>query len=464
MNTKKRIISIVMAATCISALATFSISAEPTNDFSTFFSSSDGDVLLTEDEMIAANAEDTTDADDYNEINDIYETRATTATLPTSASNAATIGGGNMPYSVGTYNLKAGSAGYVKYTPTVNINCSVYTTGSTDTYLEIYDNVSCTSPISSNNNSGHGNNAKIYRSFKAGTTYYIKVKGATTSTSGNYTLVFHRGMPTSRSEKKSMFSTYNSDTYIKHNNCYTYALGYYKHPTTGKLFSIGGSNPGGLSGNPAYFLDLKDRDTAKAAIEEALTKDCEFIGGDWAEIEGKTQPRQGYFKVALVLAPGRDYHWYRQLPSGQWGHKPGITEAGNKDYSDKTIYYPDKCDRDATKIDPFAANYTEFLGWYELKLPEPVDTTADFNNFENEKIYPTNYELTMTDIDSLYSGMSYESAMEILGEPHDYYGSGMVGSVYQLNDGTKIIVYFRLGVIDAVTNYPTAGESTVIIK
>lgn len=464
MKAKKKVLSIVMAATCISTLATFNISAEPTDYFSTFSTSADyDDVPPTEVEMNDID-DDNAATDVYYDGSGIYETMAVTATLPTSPSSATTISGGSTPYFFGTYNLKAGSAGYVKYTPTVSINCSVYTTGSTDTYLEIYDNVSCTSPIYSNNNSGHGNNAKIYRYLTAGTTYYIKVKGASTTASGTYTLVFHRGVPTSRSEKSDMFSTFNSDTYKEYTNCYTYAMGYYYHPTTGKKFGYKGCNPGGFSGNPTSFSDLANATTAKAAIEAALTADCNLIGGDWAEISATAQPRQGYYKVALVLDPGSDYHWYRQLPNGQWGHKPGASEARNKDYNNKIIYRPDQCERDTSVMYPNSHyNYTDFLGWYEIKVTAPVPPVSTYTVEEDKKEYPINLELTMDNINTLYAGMSYESAMDILGEPHDYVGSGMIGDVYRLKDGTKIVVYYRLGVIDAITYYPEAGQRSVII-
>ena len=39
----------------------------------------------------------------------------------------------------------------------------------------------------------------------------------------------------------------------------------------------------------------------------------------------------GYYKVALVIAPNRDYHWYRQNYDGTWSHKPGGTAVTNLD-------------------------------------------------------------------------------------------------------------------------------------
>lgn len=41
-------------------------------------------------------------------------------------------------------------------------------------------------------------------------------------------------------------------------------------------------------------------------------------------------PAEGHL-VALVMAPGYDYHWYRKGRNGYWTHKPGGTPATNVD-------------------------------------------------------------------------------------------------------------------------------------
>lgn len=240
-------------------------------------------------------------------------------------------------------------------------------------------------------------------------------------------------MPTSRSEKEDMFTTYNSSTYKSYNNCYTYALGYYVNPVTGSKFRWNGQNPGEMSGNAISMEDLVDADTAKAAIETALTADCNYFGGDWAEITSSAQPRAGYYKVALVLDPEDDYHWYRQLPNGQWGHKPGTTTAKNTDCSNYIIYYPNSCDRDGSGDG--APNYTEFLGWYEIKTPTSATATAssDVQDGTLEVTYPVKYNLTMDMIKELTRATSYEVAMTILGDAHRYYGSGTTGEPIDTN-------------------------------
>ena len=59
--------------------------------------------------------------------------------------------------------------------------------------------------------------------------------------------------------------------------------------------------------------------------------------------------------VALVMAPGYDYHWYRLDNNGMWSHKPGGWLATNRDASGNLISDPRTCNR---------GPYTTFCGCY----------------------------------------------------------------------------------------------------
>lgn len=60
-------------------------------------------------------------------------------------------------------------------------------------------------------------------------------------------------------------------------------------------------------------------------------------------------------RVALVVAPGEDFHWYRLDSSGYWSHKPGSTPAKNVDNSGQLITDPRTADR---------GPYTDFCGFF----------------------------------------------------------------------------------------------------
>jgi hypothetical protein len=60
-------------------------------------------------------------------------------------------------------------------------------------------------------------------------------------------------------------------------------------------------------------------------------------------------------KIALVVSPFHDYHWYRLDRNGLWTHKPGHTAATNLDNSNHPITNPETADR---------GKYTDFCGYF----------------------------------------------------------------------------------------------------
>lgn len=57
---------------------------------------------------------------------------------------------------------------------------------------------------------------------------------------------------------------------------------------------------------------------------------------------GSEKPRR---LMALVVAPGYDYHWYRKQQEGFWGHKPGHTPARNVDNNGAIVWNPETAAR-----------------------------------------------------------------------------------------------------------------------
>jgi RHS repeat-associated protein len=111
------------------------------------------------------------------------------------------------------------------------------------------------------------------------------------------------------------------------NNCYSYSLNRPGPRPVGK------PQPGDFSGNP--YQNLTCADIAAAAMADGT------VGPD-----AKGCCPKGYHKVQLVLAPGVDYHWYRQDQGGNWSHKPGWGQATNVDASGNPISDPTQANRD----------------------------------------------------------------------------------------------------------------------
>jgi hypothetical protein len=128
---------------------------------------------------------------------------------------------------------------------------------------------------------------------------------------------------------------WNKDPQVQRsNNCYNYA-------TNRKTNTF--AQPGQASGrwpNPLF---------CEGVTAGALSDGAHHRFNCFPESE---KPR---YLIALVIRPGRDYHWYRMHREGFWGHKPGQTPAKNTDNSGKVIYNPSACDR---------GPYTDFCGYF----------------------------------------------------------------------------------------------------
>lgn len=439
---KKKVLSIICTVAMLMSLLTISgFAAEPAG--------ADKDIKPASVETQEIKS------DDIDTPAEESTTRVVTA-LPTTASGAlAVTSSAGKPYLNSTYRLDANTKGYLKVTASMGMYVSVFTTGSVNTYLRVYKTSSLSTLVTSDDNSAHGLNAYVNFYIPSGSTYYIQVSGATTSASGNYGLILHRGAATSGSEKPTMFTTFNSNSYKTYNNCYTYALGYYVNPSTGSRWRVRGQNPGDMAGSPITLNDLRNASAATTAIEAACKADARIYGGTFRSIGKDEQPAAGYYKVALVLDPGTDYHWYRQIGDGYWCHKPGITDAISSDESGYLIYYPDAAAR---------GGYTEFLGYYEVKAPEGQATYefAPSDDFDPLVTYPIYTDLTIEDINSLTNGMSEDDVMAILGRPHNYTGSGMVGCVYQIGS-EEIVIYYANGEIDQIRAINSDGTYHILV-
>ena len=95
----------------------------------------------------------------------------------------------------------------------------------------------------------------------------------------------------------------------------------------------------------------------------------ENAGFTFSEIEQYEVCSPGTYKIALVIAPGLDYHFYRQNPDGSWSHKTRHSQVTCLDAEfNKTIWDPQTAKRDYSKQDIIncSRNYSEFVGYYQI--------------------------------------------------------------------------------------------------
>jgi len=126
-------------------------------------------------------------------------------------------------------------------------------------------------------------------------------------------------------------SYWNNPSTQPYNNCYNYAMNHRSNTF---------AQPGRRSGHPNSIMQCPN--VATAANWDGCKAVC----------SGSNK------NVALVIWPGRDYHWYRRHSEGFWGHKPGSTAARNTDNAGNiingTTRTPQNCDR---------GPYTQFCGY-----------------------------------------------------------------------------------------------------
>jgi hypothetical protein len=127
---------------------------------------------------------------------------------------------------------------------------------------------------------------------------------------------------------------WNDPAHIWRNNCYNYA----SNRRTDTF-----AQPGRATGHQATVMACAD--VTAAALSDGLHHrfDC---------FPDSERPR---WLMALVVAPGYDYHWYRKQKEGFWGHKPGSTAARNVDNNGAIVWNPETAAR---------LPYTNFCGYF----------------------------------------------------------------------------------------------------
>lgn len=137
---------------------------------------------------------------------------------------------------------------------------------------------------------------------------------------------------------------WNNRTFVqRRNNCYNYASNIitntFAQPGRANRHNIT-RNPVELYGDSVYYGVLLDGLTPVPAPTQCL-------------------PNAGLNLIALVIWPGRDYHFYRLDDNGFFSHKAGRSPARNVDNSNNLILDPRTCDR---------GPYTVFKGFFTTNI------------------------------------------------------------------------------------------------
>lgn len=191
----------------------------------------------------------------------------------------------------------------------------------------------------------------------------LKQKGGKSSPSVNE---YDIDIPLNSSDNHTKISfkdkSYNDNLFVREShNCYTYFLNLKSKSALNlckKDFSKNNmcrrAQPGYLSGHPT--LNKNDYQ-CPVIMKRTLHDNPNIYKVD--SIKDKCDPR--FYKGALVVAPGRDYHYYRldDDNNGFWSHKPGYKPSTIRDAKNNLILDPKIANRDYGDT----LNYKNFCGY-----------------------------------------------------------------------------------------------------
>lgn len=216
-------------------------------------------------------------------------------------------------------------------------------------------------------------------------------------------------------------------------NCYAYALNNQVHSGDNTLWYM---QPGEAAG---YTLTRNsiNADTVIAYVEA----DAAVLGFTFEEIDRDEYCSSGSYKVALVIAPGQDYHWYRQNPDGTWSHKLGWYPVTIEDAENNIIVDPETADRH------HSVHYSLFAGYFEVTPLNNMYSTSlstlsvdkvDYISIEeNKSILPSNLEAS-----TIHQGMTYSEVTQKIGLPQRQITYGLRVVEYALSDGNFLTVEY----------------------
>jgi hypothetical protein len=174
-------------------------------------------------------------------------------------------------------------------------------------------------------------------------------------------------------------SSYNENLYVREShNCYTYFLNL-KNNESVKLCKRDYSKHNMCKrAQPGYFKGypmLNKNDYNCPTMMKRTIDDNPTIKK--TSSQGKCS--SNYYKGALVVAPGRDYHYYRLNDDNVWTHKPGYKPSTDLDSDKNKIFDPEKANRNYGGT----LNYKDFCGFMCVPKDDEIKHMAHYDDYKN---------------------------------------------------------------------------------
>lgn len=181
------------------------------------------------------------------------------------------------------------------------------------------------------------------------------------------------GSPRSGYEPAFLPERYNGDPAVyRSHNCYAYSMNVLDPKLVRMCRRKNGNGcrksfhqPGALNGD-RFALNSAERRSCE--VVERLQK-ADVPGIERSDFYS-TCP-VGKSKIALVVDPGEDYHYYRQDADGMWSHKDGSNKVKRFDALKNPIFNPATAARDY-RWQNSDLNYEDFCGFYCVPRDQEV--------------------------------------------------------------------------------------------
>ena len=240
--------------------------------------------------------------------------------------------------------------------------------------------------------------------------------------------------PTSGNEITYNTNLWNYSPVQASTNCYAYSLNNQVIPNTNYLWYM---QPGQAAG-----YELTSNMITAMTVKSFVEADAEVLGFTFSPISKYDVCTGNTYKVALVVANGVDYHWYRENPDKTWSHKPGRTAVTKLDASSHVIYDPEVANRNYQY-----ANYSTFVGYFAVTplnnmysgsqqsvgLPDHFQQ-IEFSTKSTSPIQKANSV-------NISKGMTYSAITEEIGLPQRMLTFGLMVVEYDLSDTSIVVEY-----------------------
>lgn len=176
-------------------------------------------------------------------------------------------------------------------------------------------------------------------------------------------------------------STFNRNKYVREShNCYMYFLNKTNDDVVKMCKKDYGKNNICRRAQPGYAAGLPLLGKSDYKCSKMLARTL-IDNPDIYKVDEYEKCAPTHYKGALVVAPGRDYHYYRYNDDGAWTHKPGYKPSTTLDSDNNIIRNPRLANRDYGGT----LNYKDFCSYLCVPRSQTQKRMSHWNDAADEQ-------------------------------------------------------------------------------